>query len=157
MCGATFFALFIGNLSSILINVDVAQKKYAEVLNQVCYYTEQALLPLQMLLDMTVLKETRYHGSWISLIRCQSTCDSNKSPKSFRIVSYCIMNTGIAVTFSMKPIFCKVFPMFCVKSCKCSIADVWLKKYHYFTVYQQQLFKTLLGDYSSRQIDLNLI
>lgn len=35
MVGATFFALFIGNLSSILINVDVAQKKYAEILNQV--------------------------------------------------------------------------------------------------------------------------
>lgn len=35
MVGATFFALFVGNLSSILINVDVSQKKYAEVLTQV--------------------------------------------------------------------------------------------------------------------------
>jgi hypothetical protein len=35
MIGATFFALFVGNLSSVLINMDVAQKKYSEVLNQV--------------------------------------------------------------------------------------------------------------------------
>ncbi len=41
MVGATFFALFIGNLSSILINVDVAQKKYAEILNEVSIFAIQ--------------------------------------------------------------------------------------------------------------------
>lgn len=75
MVGATFFALFIGNLSSILINVDVAQKKYAEILNQVSNFEFPVYIP-------RIQTYSRFHVLTFFKCRSLNTCDTNKYRRS---------------------------------------------------------------------------